>query len=159
MKKLLFSTIALVICFYSLSKCSKKECFTPPPPFQLRVEDTLGADLLNPAVCPTLKLYYLENGSANEVELAINLLYKTDAISDKKTFYLQCIDLPWKSLEGLTVFKLYRSNLDADTLTVEVQKTTSCNCTYHSTSSVLFNGKDIKNQYDTSIDAFIAKIQ
>lgn len=159
MKKNILYPIVLFLSLTAIFRCQKVICFSPPTPFSLRVVNAEMSDMLDPAVAPSLKLVYLDEQNANEVEIDFQLLDKTVEATGAKLYFLQSGDLPWKSEEGFKKFKLYRGTLPPDELTVNVQTESDKNCTFHTYEDVVFNGVDIKNSRDPSIGAYIAEIE
>jgi len=159
MKHSFLVTGIFTIALTAFSACSKEKCLTPPSAFQLRVENAQAEDLLNPSVCPTLKLVYTDTKTGTDVTLDVELRVKTETATDKNIYYLRSVDLPWKSLEGIKAFRLYRGNLNPDTLIVDVQKDVSEKCTSNPCKSVKFNSQEIIQEFDSSLGAYVAKVQ
>lgn len=159
MKKIILYSIVLFLSLTATFSCKKVICLSPPIPFSLRVVNADMSDMLDPAVAPSLKLVYLDEQNANEVEMDFQLLDKTVEATGAKLYFLQSGDLPWKSEEGFKKFKLYRGTLPPDELTVNVQTESDKNCTFHTYKEVVFNSVDIKNSRDPSIGAYIAEIE
>ena len=159
MKKTILYFTLLILSLIATFGCKKVICFSPPTPFVLRVVNAEMEDMLDPAVATTLKLVYVDEQNANEVEMDFQLLDKTVEATGAKLYFLQSGDLPWKSEEGFKKFKLYRGTLPPDELTVNVQTESDKNCTYHTYKEVLFNGSDIKESRDLGTNAFLARVE
>lgn len=159
MKKIILYSVVFLLSLTAISSCKKVACFSPPTPFALRVINAEMSDMLDPLVAPSLKLVYVDEQNANEVEIAFELLEKTVEATGTKLYFLQSDVLPLRSSEGFKKFRLYRGALPPDELTVNVQIESDKKCTFHTYKDVVFNGSDIKDSRDLGTNAFLAQVE
>lgn len=152
MKKITFFSFPILLVFMFV-KCDKKsECFTPPEPFRIIVNDEEGINLFDP-VSSINEYHLLINGTTIE-ELDTKVLSFLDETTSEPIYYLECADAPWRSLDGDTDFILRIGNLPDDTLFINVVKEDSGKCTSYNYANFKFNGAEIL-EIDKRIEAYV----
>lgn len=144
---LLLGLMFITVSCLNTDDCNE-ECFTPPAPFTLIIEDKNGNNLIRDDVYPpdSISLFYIKNNNQVDVKTYFNEV--------QDGFIIYSNELPWEMMEtNNPTFFIYLTISDTDTLNIEVVRKSDGCCTWHSYEKYQYNGVDM--EIDMEYYAFV----
>jgi len=131
--------IALILFAITLG-CSRKKCFTPPPPTPIRLVNSTGQDLLNPQnpnaySISDIRIHHLENGITKYHVVALDSSLATNT-------YLLLNDLSWYAQNGRNFYIQLAYN-DIDTIYLRCDEVNEHSCTSFELKEFKYNNVTI----------------